>query len=152
MPREPATQAERLRVAKGRPAETPILDLAAGVRVYLGLLIQSRQLEGVMDELRGRILDAMERLGIEQFDTDGIHASRQVRRFPPELDETRARRILARERRLGEVERTVLDPEKALQVLNELFLEGKLRREELPYAEPRTVDALIVRSAEEERY
>ncbi|HEY8475779.1 MAG TPA: hypothetical protein VIN09_02795 [Chloroflexota bacterium] len=151
MARERAVRPERLRVVRGRPSETPILDLAEGVRVYLDLMDQGRRLQAVMDELRERIVRAMERIGVDDFYADGVHAVRQIRRFPPQLDEARAAELLAREGLLDQAERRVLDPERARRLIDELYAEGRLRREELPYTPAREVEALVVRRIEEER-
>lgn len=149
MAQERAIPPERFRVVRGRPAETAILDLADGVRLYLDLLDQSRQLEVVLGDLRGRILRAMERIGVDELTVDGVQAIRQLRHFAPELDEAAARRILERVGRLAEAERRVLDPAKAAQILDELFVQGRISRAELPYTPPRVVEALIVRRTDE---
>lgn len=144
MVRQHATQPPRLRVVKPQPAELPILDLAEGVQVYRDLLNQGRQLEAIKDDLRGRILRAMDRAGIEDFRTNGVEAIRQVRHFPAQLNQGEAEKILQREGRLKEAEKTVIDPEKAKEILDQLYVQGKIGKGQLPYTEPREVEALIV--------
>lgn len=135
---------------KGRPAEAPVLDLAEGVRVYLSLQNQSRELNAVMEQLRVRLLEAMERTNLDEFFTDGIQTIRQMRRLPPKLNQEQAEKILRREGRLREAQHLVLDPDKARQVLDDLYSRGKIEQRELPYREPREVPVLIVRPVEEE--
>ncbi len=141
------TAGRRLRVVKGRPSETPLLDLAAGVRIYHRLAEQRQALDGTMEELRDEILSAMERSGIDDFYTEGLHVERQERHYPPEMDEAAAVAILRREGRLRQVQ-TALDPEKARRALTRLVEQGRIKPEELPFREPRTVAALVVRDAE----
>lgn len=143
-------RARQLKVVRGRPAEMTILDLAHGVRIYLSLLNQSRELTAVMEDLRQRLLQAMQQARLAEFSANGAVAIRQVRRLPPRLDTDRAERILEREGRLQEAQRTVLDPDKATEILEELRAQGKLRREQIPYTEEREVEVLIVRPTEAE--
>ncbi|MGQ9677157.1 MAG: hypothetical protein ACUVX1_15960 [Chloroflexota bacterium] len=150
MARERAAQPRRLRVIKGRPAETPILDLGEGLRIYMSLQNQIQQLTNVAEDLRGRLLRAMEQAKLDDFYADGVHAIRQIRHVAPRLDPERAQRLLEREGRLQDALRTTLDPDKARQVLDELYIEGRIARNELPYTEPREIEALIVRAVEEE--
>ena len=140
---------ERLRVVKGRPEETPIIDLQEGVRLYYDLLAEVDLLQDIADSMRGRILRAMERTGLDEFEADGVHAIRQVRHFPPRLNEERATRILEREGRLKEATTTTLDHEKARAILDELYVQHRIDKDELPYTEAREVEALIVRATEE---
>jgi hypothetical protein len=150
MAQQPARRARNLRVVKGRQGEAPVLDLAEGLQVYFDLLNQTRQLQAITEELRGRLLRAMETMGLFDFESDGIQAVRQVRHLPARLDRREAERILREEVRLAEAQSPMLDPEKAREALDDLYVKGKLKKEELPYAEPRDVEVLIVRSAEEQ--
>ena len=134
----------KLRVVTERPGQTSILDLAQGVELYADLLGQSRRLQKLVEDLRLRVLRAMEREGIENFEVDGVTATRQIRHFPPKLDLTKAAEILQREGRLREAEEPRIDPEKAGRILDQLYIQGKLTRAELPYEEAREVEALIV--------
>ena len=148
MATERATIRQPLRIVTGRPAETPVLDLAEATRTYALLLAQSRQLQETLDDLRERILRAMERTGVDELDVDGHRAIRQVRRFAPRLDEARAEALLRAAGRLEEAQRTVFDLAKARQVLEELCAQGEIREDDLPYGEPRAVEALIIRPIE----
>lgn len=141
---ERATEKGKLRVVTERPGQTPILDLAQGVEMYADLLGQSRRLQEMVENLRLRILRAMEREGIESFEVDGMTATRQIRHFAPKLDLTGAAEILEREGRLREAEEPRINPEKAGRILDQLYIQGKLTRAELPYGEAREVEALIV--------
>ena len=141
------TEKRKLRVVTERPGQTPILDLAQGVEIYADLLSQSRRLQEMVEGLRLRILRAMEREGIENFEVDGVTATRQIRHFPPKLDVTKAAAILEREGRLHEAEEPRISPEKAGRILDQLYIQGKLTRAELPYEEAREVEALIVQPA-----
>ncbi len=140
-----APAARPLRAVKERPAEAPVLALGDGVRLYLDLLDQQRALDATLGELRGRILRAMERAGIDAITADGIEAIRQVRHFPPPIEPDRASAILERAGRLSEAQRLTLDLEQARRILDQLYVQGTIDRTDLPYGEPREVDALIVR-------
>lgn len=149
MERQRTTRAKHLRVVKARIGETPILDLADGIRIYRELITQRRQLESAVEELRQRILRVMDRVDVNEFTTDGVTAIRQVRHFEPEIDVTRATRILRAAGRLEDAQEKVLDPEKARAIIDALYVQGKIRKDDLPYGEPREVEALIVRGDQE---
>jgi hypothetical protein len=137
----------RLRAVEANPQNTPILDLAEGVRLYRDLLTQQRGLQASLDDLRGRILRAMERTGVDELAVDDVLAVRQVRHFPAQLDPEETERLLAREGRLAEAQRLELDVEAARHILDQLYVQGRLAKAELPFSEPKQVEALIVQSA-----
>jgi|GEM_PF-3443809 len=148
---EEGADKNRLRVVSERPGQTPILDLAQGVEIYADLLDQARQLQATVEEFRLRILRAMERDGIETFEVDGLTATRQVRHFPPKLDLAKAREILQQAGRLREAEEPAVSPDKARRILDQLYVQGKLTRDAMPYVEARDVEALIIRPSAENK-
>lgn len=148
-PKTPRPRAA-LRVVRG-PTATPVIDLADAVRMYATLQEQARQLGTIMEDLRGRILRALENADVEHLDVDGLRVVRQIRHFAPQLNVEEASHLLEREGRLREAQRLVLDADRAREVLDQLYVQGRISRAELPFSEARTVEALLVRENPEHR-
>ena len=144
---ERAPVPKRLRVVAGRAEDLPSLDLGEAVQLYALTLQQSRQLKRVLDTLRRHILRTMESAEVSEVSTADLHAVRQLRRLPPRIDVARATSLLERLGRLGEAQQVTLDERKARTILSQLYAEGRIRQEDLPFTEPREVEVLLVRPA-----
>lgn len=126
-------------------ARIPTLSLADTIELYHDMLEQSKVMDQEVRLVRDRILRALASQRIDQIQSDGYEAIRQLRHHPPQLNEDRATEILREHGRLQECQVQVLDQEKARQAIEELFRHGALSKDELPYVYVKPTEALIVR-------
>ncbi len=128
--------------------KVPVLQLDDALEVYYDLLQQSKGIEQQVRLLRDRILQSLASRKIDRVQVDGYEAERQLRHHPPQLNEDRAAEILDRHGRLEECQVELLDPEKAREVIDELFQHGTISKDELPYIYVKPTEALVVHPLE----
>ncbi len=133
-----------------KDAKVPVLELEDALGLYYDLLNESKGILEQVRLLRDRILHVLSARKIDRIEANGYEAVRQVRHHPPRLNEQRAVEILERHGRLDECQVEVLDEDRAMAVIEDLFHHGALSKDELPYIYVRPTEALIVNRVQPE--
>lgn len=131
-------------------SRAPVLDLDDALQLYYDLLNGSKGMMEQVRLLRDRILRTLSTHNLERVQVDGFEAIRQLRHHPPQLNEERATEILEMHGRLEECQVEVLDQEKAREIIEELFHQGTISKDELPYIYVKPTEALVVNRVQPE--